>query len=178
MDAATPPIPPVPPGGFAVAPVPFPDAVTAAASALEARLERFPSYPDLWNRLGLYQASAGRLLDAGASFERALTINPRFLGAVENRAWLAVATGDDDAWKRFLEGPESLRLHPGVRMVGRGGERFRLPCFWFAAGVGVLPAFGAMTGTAGIAASAGDRVYAIAESSVIPVPTASPTPSG
>ncbi|MEO6463027.1 MAG: tetratricopeptide repeat protein, partial [Candidatus Eisenbacteria bacterium] len=116
MEAApTPPLPPPDPGTFAIRPVPFPEAVAAAAAALEARLERFPSYPDLWNRLGLFQAAAGRLTDAGASFERALAINPRFLGAVENRAWVAVATGDDDVWTRFLEGPESRRLHPGVR---------------------------------------------------------------
>jgi tetratricopeptide (TPR) repeat protein len=116
MDAASPAAgPPVPPGTFAIRPVPFEAAVTEARAALESRLERFPSYPDLWNRLGLYQASAGRLLDAGASFERALAINPRFLGAIENRAWIAVAGGDDDAWERFLEGPGSVRLHPGVR---------------------------------------------------------------
>lgn len=116
MDAAArPPDPPIPPDGFAIAPAPFPAAVAKSMAALEGRLERSPAYPDLWNRLGLYQAAAGRLLDAGSSFERALAINPRFLGAIENRAWVAIATGDDDAWQRFLEGPEALRLHPGVR---------------------------------------------------------------
>jgi len=113
--AATPPAPPDSPGAFAIAPVPYAEAVAEAMAALEARVERFPTYPDLWNRLGLYQAAAGRLVDAGASFERALAINPRFLGAIENRAWLAIANGDDEAWKRFLESPEALRLHPGVR---------------------------------------------------------------
>ena len=112
MDAALPP--PVP-GTFTIRPVPFPVAIAGASAALEARLERYPSYPDLWNRHGLYQAASGRLVDAAASFERALAINPRFLGAVENRAWVAVAAGDDDVWARFLEGPESRRLHPGVR---------------------------------------------------------------
>ncbi len=118
MDSASPTPSPVPagrPGAFVIATPPYASAVASAGDALEARLERFPSYPDLWNRLGLFQAANGRLLDATASFERALAINPRFLGAVENRAWVAVASGDDDAWQRFLEGPESLRLHPGVR---------------------------------------------------------------
>lgn len=118
MDSATPtpsPTPAGPPGPIAIACPPFADAVEAAAEALEARLERFPSYPDLWNRLGLFQAVTGRLPDASSSFERALAINPRFLGAVENRAWTAIALGDVEAWQRFLEGPESLRLHPGVR---------------------------------------------------------------
>ena len=116
MDAAPPANGlPDPPGSFEIRPVPFPEAVNEAAFALEERLERFPSYPDLWNRHGLFQAAAGLLDEASASFERALAINPRFLGAVENRAWVAVAAGDDDAWQRFLEGPESVRLHPGVR---------------------------------------------------------------
>lgn len=116
MDAASPAIgPPPPPGMFGIRPVPHEEAVAGAMAALESRLGRHPSYPDLWNRLGLYQAAAGRLLDAVASFERALAINPRFLGAIENRAWIAVAAGDHESWERFLEGPESLRLHPGVR---------------------------------------------------------------
>jgi len=62
-------------------------------------------------------------------------------------------------------------LHPGVRLDGRGRERLRLPCFWFGAEVGVLPAFGAITGSAMIAPNPGDRVYAIAEGSVIPIAT-------
>lgn len=116
MDAAaSSPVPPTPLGVFAVAPVPYRDAVAEATAVLEARIERFPLYPDLWNRLGLFQASTGRLLDAGASFERALAINPAFLGAIENRAWLAIAGNDEDAWKRFAVGTEGRRLHPGVR---------------------------------------------------------------
>ena len=115
MDTPPPKGPAVPSGAFEIRPVPFPEAVAATFGALEARLERFPSYPDLWNRLGLFQAASGRLVEAGASFERALAINPRFLGAIENRAWVAVAAGDDHGWQRFLEGPESVRLHPGVR---------------------------------------------------------------
>lgn len=69
-------------------------------------------------------------------------------------------------------------LHPGIHLAGRGRERFRLPCFWFAANVGVLPAFGAMTGMAEVVAAAGDRVYAIAETSVISIPTTPAEPSG
>jgi hypothetical protein len=37
-------------------------------------------------------------------------------------------------------------LHPCVVLAGRGGDRLRLPCFHFGAGVGVLPAFGTFTG--------------------------------
>lgn len=90
-------------------------AVEAAARAIEERTDKSPGYPDLWNRLGLYHAILGRLDDAGTSFERALAINPRFLGALENRAWTAIALGDAYGWERFLDGPDYVRLHPGVR---------------------------------------------------------------
>lgn len=61
----------------------------------------------------------------------------------------------------------SGHLHPGVRLVGPGRERIRLPCFWFTAAVGVLPAFGEFTGLADIEASPGDRVWVAAGDSVI-----------
>jgi hypothetical protein len=47
--------------------------------------------------------------------------------------------------------------------------RERLPCFWFARGYGVLPAFGEFTGLADIAAEPGDRVVAVAEGSLVEV---------
>lgn len=50
-------------------------------------------------------------------------------------------------------------LHPGVRL--RHG--LRLPCFRFAPGLGVLPAFGAFTGLHLGALSGEDRVYALLE---------------
>lgn len=60
-------------------------------------------------------------------------------------------------------------LHPGVRLVGPGGLRERLPCFWFGAHCGVLPAFGGFTGLASISAQPDDRVFAIADGEVIEV---------
>jgi DNA ligase-associated metallophosphoesterase len=60
-------------------------------------------------------------------------------------------------------------LHPSVRLSGRGHDRLRLPCFWFGPGVGVLPAFGAFTGTHGIEPAAGDRVFAVADDRVFSV---------
>lgn len=59
-------------------------------------------------------------------------------------------------------------IHPAVRLSGEG-ESLRLPCFWFGARYGVLPAFGAFTGTAMIRPSRGDQVYVIAERDVIRV---------
>ena len=59
-------------------------------------------------------------------------------------------------------------IHPAVRLSGEG-ESLRLPCFWFGARYGVLPAFGAFTGTAVIRPRVGDQVYVIAEAEVLKV---------
>ena len=58
-------------------------------------------------------------------------------------------------------------LHPGVSLGGRAYDSLRLPCFWFGAEVGVLPAFGAFTGTHPIRAGAGERVFAASEGRVV-----------
>lgn len=61
-------------------------------------------------------------------------------------------------------------LHPGYRLGGRAGDGVRLPCFWFGceAGsrVGVLPAFGAFTGTWIVDALPDDRVFVVAPDAV------------
>ena len=61
-------------------------------------------------------------------------------------------------------------LHPCVSVGGRGWDHLRLPCFWFGDDVGVLPAFGAFTGMHAIRARAGERVFAIAETTVAAMP--------
>lgn len=60
-------------------------------------------------------------------------------------------------------------LHPAVRLAGRARQRRRLPCFWFGERVAVLPSFGDFTGAADVNPAAGDRVYVIAETHVLPV---------
>ena len=59
-------------------------------------------------------------------------------------------------------------IHPAVRLAG-DGEALRLPCFWFAARYGVLPAFGAFTGSAVVTPRNGDQVFVVAEEEVIGV---------
>ena len=59
-------------------------------------------------------------------------------------------------------------LHPAVVLRG-GGERLRLPCFYFGERVGILPAFGALTGTATMRPVHGDRVFVIADGEVLEV---------
>jgi DNA ligase-associated metallophosphoesterase len=59
-------------------------------------------------------------------------------------------------------------IHPAVRLSSEG-ESLRLPCFWFGANHGVLPAFGAFTGSAEVRPRRGDLVFVIAEDEVLEV---------
>jgi len=59
-------------------------------------------------------------------------------------------------------------IHPAVRL-SEGEESIRLPCFWFGRRHGVLPAFGAFTGTAVVRPREGDQVFVIAEEEVLKV---------
>lgn len=61
-------------------------------------------------------------------------------------------------------------LHPGFRLSGLGGQSLRLPCFWFGDLVGVLPAFGELTGAMEIRPQAGDRIVIVAEGKTALVP--------
>jgi uncharacterized protein len=61
----------------------------------------------------------------------------------------------------------SGHLHPSVDLVGPGRQRARLPCFWFGAAGGVLPAFGDFTGLWPVSPAAGDRVFVVAGSEVV-----------
>lgn len=60
--------------------------------------------------------------------------------------------------------------HPCVHLAGRGRERLRLPCFWWRDGMLLLPAFGAFTGMHPIEPEPGDRIYALADDTVLAVP--------
>jgi DNA ligase-associated metallophosphoesterase len=63
----------------------------------------------------------------------------------------------------------SGHVHPSVTLRGVGRQRERLPCFHFGPRVGLLPAFGAFTGTADVAVVPGDRVFVVAGDRVIQV---------
>lgn len=58
-------------------------------------------------------------------------------------------------------------VHPGIRMYGAGRQSLRLPCFFFARDLAILPAFGDFTGLADVEPVEGDQVFAIADSSVL-----------
>jgi uncharacterized protein len=63
----------------------------------------------------------------------------------------------------------SGHIHPAVRLSGCGEKSLRLPCFWFGRSYGVLPAFGAFTGSAEVRPKRGDQVFVIAEQEVLQV---------
>ena len=60
-------------------------------------------------------------------------------------------------------------IHPGVRMRGRGRQSLRLPCFFFGKSQGLLPAFGALTGTHPLKPRKEDQVFVITEGKIIKV---------
>jgi uncharacterized protein len=60
-------------------------------------------------------------------------------------------------------------LHPALELMGRGRQRLKLPCFWFGAACGVLPAFGLFIGGALIRPAPHDKVYAVTDEQVIAI---------
>jgi metallophosphoesterase superfamily enzyme len=58
-------------------------------------------------------------------------------------------------------------IHPGVRLRGKGRQSVVLPCFFFGKNYGVLPSFGDFTGLYKLVPRKSDKVYVIAEDSVI-----------
>ena len=58
-------------------------------------------------------------------------------------------------------------LHPAVRLNGTGRQSTTLPCFYFGADHGVLPAFGEFTGTALVRPAVGERVFVLVGQSII-----------
>jgi len=68
-----------------------------------------------------------------------------------------------------LQGRRPGRIAVG-RRSGPGPGRLRLPCFHFGTQLGVLPAFGEFTGMFVPPRLRGDRVFAIADDSVLEVP--------
>lgn len=61
-------------------------------------------------------------------------------------------------------------VHPAATLHGRAGQRLRLPCFHFEAGLGLLPAFGEFTGSHLVHRGAAGRTFVIAEDLVRELP--------
>ena len=65
----------------------------------------------------------------------------------------------------MVEGKYNLcgHIHPGVRLRGKGRQNLRLPCFYFGAFTGILPAFGSFTGMHVIKPMEEDHVFVVNE---------------
>lgn len=87
-------------------------------------------------------------------------------GAVVHEGPFALAHAPRPIADRYVL---SGHLHPGVELR-EAGMRGRLPVFWFGAHVGVLPAFGRMTGLAMITPARDDTLIAIAGDGLVPLP--------
>lgn len=57
-------------------------------------------------------------------------------------------------------------VHPAYRLLGRGRQRLRLPCFYVQSNVSLLPAFGAFTGGMNIDRQEDSRVFVVGEGAV------------
>jgi DNA ligase-associated metallophosphoesterase len=60
-------------------------------------------------------------------------------------------------------------LHPAYRLLGKGRQQLKLPCFWGQQHVLVLPAFGSFIDSAYITPDIGDQIYVIAGNDVLAV---------
>lgn len=58
-------------------------------------------------------------------------------------------------------------VHPAVRLVGKGRQSVKLPCFYFGEKQGILPAFGEFTGGYLIKPKPKEKVYVISEGSTV-----------
>lgn len=58
-------------------------------------------------------------------------------------------------------------LHPAVQLTGKGRQSLKLPCFWFGAKCGVLPAFSAFVDHGTIRPRQGDQVFVITDTQVL-----------
>jgi len=62
-------------------------------------------------------------------------------------------------------------IHPGIRLKGVGKQSMTLPCFYFGASYGILPAFGYFTGKVNMKYDKNSTIFAIADDKIIRIPT-------
>lgn len=61
-------------------------------------------------------------------------------------------------------------VHPAYRLLGKGRQRLRLPCFHMRGDVSLLPAFGAFTGGMNVEKADNDRVFVVGDGAVWQAP--------
>jgi uncharacterized protein len=60
-------------------------------------------------------------------------------------------------------------LHPAVTMRGKGKSSLRLPCYYFGAKRGYMPAFGRFTGFSQVVAEKDAHIYVVADAQVMSI---------
>jgi DNA ligase-associated metallophosphoesterase len=180
---------------FRAAGIPVPRGVTADDLQRLSRLlddtsaERLLVLGDLFHaRAGARSASATAELVAWRDARRELQVvlvrgnHDRSAGDPAQALGIACTDGPvveaPFAWRHVpapTEGAYTLagHVHPAVTLRSTGRMKERLPAFVLGQQVGLLPAFGAFTGTAPLEPEEGDAVYVIVENEVVEVaPTA------
>lgn len=76
---------------------------------------------------------------------------------------------EDDTRKKSKIFSICGHIHPAAVLYGAARQRERLPCFWWSSSLAqmVLPAFGVFTGMYSITPSKGDRVFVLADGTVV-----------
>ncbi len=60
-------------------------------------------------------------------------------------------------------------VHPSVRLLGKGRQHMKLPCFHFNHRQGLLPAFGEFTGTHSLKPDKDDKVFVVLDDEVMEI---------
>lgn len=60
-------------------------------------------------------------------------------------------------------------LHPAVQLTGKGRQALKLPCFWFGAKCGVLPAFSEFVDHGTVRPRQGEQVFVVTQEQVLAV---------
>lgn len=60
-------------------------------------------------------------------------------------------------------------VHPSIRMIGKGRQKLRVPCFFFGKSHALLPAFGTLTGTYSIKPTRKEPVFACLSDQIISI---------
>ena len=66
----------------------------------------------------------------------------------------------------------SGHIHPGITLKGRGKQALHFPCFYFTMHHCILPAFSRFTGTYSVDPQKNEKVFAVVEKEIIPLPFA------
>jgi len=66
----------------------------------------------------------------------------------------------------------SGHIHPGITLKGKGKQALHFPCFYFTMHHCILPAFSRFTGTYRVDPQKNEKVFAVVEKEIIPLPSA------